>query len=536
MERIGIVDLGSGTSRLVVFAYEPGKHFRLVDEIREPVRLGEGLGREGRLSPAAMERALSALRLYADFARATELDRLEVIATSALRDAQNAPEFLRRIGEIGLPVRVLSGAEEAQYGVLAVANSFPLEEAWVMDLGGGSAQLARMDARRYAFGEAYPLGAVRLSERFLHSDPPKRGEIEDLEALARRELKEAVKGLRRERLPLVAMGGTARNLAKVAQRRRNYPLDLLHGYWLARKDLEDLLEDLLRRTVVERQRVEGLQPDRADVILAGGLVYRTVLREADLEGVWISGQGVREGYFYRHFLPPPHLVPEVRGFSVRNLFARYPQEVAHTARVRNFCRLLFRALAPLHGYGPGDERLLDEAALLHDIGMSVGYYDHHKHGEYLVMASALPGLTHREQALIGLLVRYHRKGEPKGGATSRYCSKTTANASSAWRRCCAWPSTSSAPAPGGSRRWRSPSSPNGCGWGSRRRRSPGSNWPRPANSGGFSARPLGGNSRCTGPAHHARPRPGDRLEPCSFTSSATPSRRTRPRTATTPGP
>jgi len=415
MERIGIVDLGSGTSRLVVFAYEPGKHFRLVDEIREPVRLGEGLGREGRLSPAAMERALSALRLYADFARATELDRLEVIATSALRDAQNAPEFLRRIGEIGLPVRVLSGAEEAQYGVLAVANSFPLEEAWVMDLGGGSAQLARMDARRYAFGEAYPLGAVRLSERFLHSDPPKRGEIEDLEALARRELKEAVKGLRRERLPLVAMGGTARNLAKVAQRRRNYPLDLLHGYWLARKDLEDLLEDLLRRTVVERQRVEGLQPDRADVILAGGLVYRTVLREADLEGVWISGQGVREGYFYRHFLPPPHLVPEVRGFSVRNLFARYPQEVAHTARVRNFCRQLFRALAPLHGYGPGDERLLDEAALLHDIGMSVGYYDHHKHGEYLVMASALPGLTHREQALIGLLVRYHRKGEPKGG-------------------------------------------------------------------------------------------------------------------------
>jgi exopolyphosphatase/guanosine-5'-triphosphate,3'-diphosphate pyrophosphatase len=180
--------------------------------------------------------------------------------------------------------------------------------------------------------------------------------------------------------------------------------------------LENLLEPLLRQSVAERREVEGLQPDRADVIPAGGLVYRTVLRETGLEGLWISGQGVREGYFYRYFLPPPHLVPDVRGFSVRNLFARYPQEIAHTARVRNFCRQLFRALAPLHGYGPPEERLLDEAALLHDIGMSVGYYDHHKHGEYLVMGSALPGLTHREQALLGLLVRYHRKGEPKLGS------------------------------------------------------------------------------------------------------------------------
>lgn len=416
MQRIGIVDLGSGTSRLVVFAYEPGKHFRLVDEIREPVRLGEGLGQGGRLSSAAVERAISALRLYADFAQATTLDRLEVIATSALRDAENGPEFLQRIQEIGLPVRVLSGAEEAQYGVLAVANSFAWEDAWVMDLGGGSAQISRMKGRRYAFGGAYPLGAVRLSERFLRSDPPKKSEIEELESFVRKELKEILKRLKREPLPLVAMGGTVRNLAKLAQKRRHYPLDILHGYWLSREDLENLLEALLRQSVAERREAEGLQPDRAEVIPAGGLVYRTVLREAGLEGLWISGQGVREGYFYQYFLPPPHLVPDVRGFSVRNLFARYPQEIAHTARVRNFCRQLFRALAPLHGYGPPEERLLDEAALLHDIGMSVGYYDHHKHGEYLVMGSALPGLTHREQALLGLLVRYHRKGEPKLGS------------------------------------------------------------------------------------------------------------------------
>jgi exopolyphosphatase/guanosine-5'-triphosphate,3'-diphosphate pyrophosphatase len=416
MQRIGIVDLGSGTSRLVVYLFEPGKHFRLIDEIREPVRLGEGLAGNNRLTERGMERALSALRLYADFAEATELEEMRIVATSAARDAENGPEFLRRVRELGLNIRILSGEDEARYGVMAVANSFALEEAWVMDLGGGSAQFSRMKKRCYNFGQAYPLGAVRLTEMFLRSDPPRKGEVEDLERFVRIEMREVLELVRDEPLPLVAMGGTVRNLAKMVQKQRGYPLDMVHGYWLERDALEELLERLLKMPLSERRELEGLQSDRADIIVAGGLVYRTVLREGGLKGLWVSGQGVREGVFYEEFLPAPHLLSDVRGFSVRNLFARYPQDFGHTARVRHLCRQLFRALERLHGYGPREERLLDEAALLHDIGMSVAYYDHHKHGEYLIMGAAIPGMTHREQALLGLLVRYHRKGEPRVGS------------------------------------------------------------------------------------------------------------------------
>jgi len=415
VQRLGIVDLGSGTARLVVYAYEAGRQFRLVDEIRETVRLGEGLATNNRLTKNGMQRALSALKLYADFAHATDLDQLRVVATSASRDAENGAEFLSEVHKLGLQVQVLSGEEEARYGVLAVANSSTFEEAWVMDLGGGSAQLSRMNARLYDHGLAYPLGAVRLTEMFLGSDPPKKGEVEDLERFVRKETKEVLAQVRANPLPLVAMGGTVRSLAKMVQKRHNYPLDLVHGYFLQREHLEDLVDDLLRRTVVQRLELDGLQADRADVIAAGGLVYRLVLREGGLDGLWISGQGVREGAFYREFLPAPHLLGDVRGFSIRNLFARYPQDYGHTARVRNFCRLLFRLWTPLHGYSKAEEQLLDEAAMLHDIGMSVGYYDHHKHGEYLVMSAAIPGLTHREQVLLGLLLRYHRKGEPRPG-------------------------------------------------------------------------------------------------------------------------
>jgi len=415
VQRLGIVDLGSGTARLVVYVHQPGKQFRLVDEIRETVRLGEGLATNNRLTQGGMQRALSALKLYADFAQATELGELRVIATSASRDAENSAEFMGEVRKLGLQVQVLSGEEEARYGVLAVANSFNFADAWVMDLGGGSAQFSQMQARQYREGRAYPLGAVRLTEKFLASNPPKKAEVEELERFVRREMKEVLAQVKENPLPLVAMGGAVRNLAKMAQKKKAYPLDLLHGYFLERADLEDLVRELVQRSTEERCQLEGLHADRADVIAAGGLVYRTVLREGGLDGLWISGQGIREGVFYREFLPAPHLLEDVRGFSVRNLFARYPQDYGHTSRVRHFCRLLFGALAPLHGYGQPEEQLLDEAALLHDIGMSVGYYDHHKHGEYLIMSSPIPGLTHREQALLGLLVRNHRKGEPRPG-------------------------------------------------------------------------------------------------------------------------
>jgi exopolyphosphatase/guanosine-5'-triphosphate,3'-diphosphate pyrophosphatase len=415
MQRIGIVDLGSGTSRLVVYAYQPGRSFRLVDEIRETVRLGEGLADGNRLREAGMERALAALRLYKDFAEASGLDQLSLVATSATRDAENGPAFLKKIAALGLKVQVLSGQQEAQHGVLAVANSFNLANAWVMDLGGGSAQVSRMQDRRYQYGQAYPLGGVRLTEKFLKSDPPKKAEVEDLIEFAQKQLKPVLKSMRQEPLPLVAMGGTVRNLARMVQKEKQYPLDLIHGYWFARKDLENLLDKLLALPTEKRLGLEGLQEDRADVVVAGGLVFRTVLREADLDGLWISGQGLREGAFYQHFSAEPHLLEEVRGFSVKNLFARYPQEAEHTQRVRQLCQEMFVALKPLHGYAEAEQNLLDYAAWLHDIGMAIGYYDHHKHGEYLVLSSVLPGLSHREQVLLALLVRYHRKGEPKVG-------------------------------------------------------------------------------------------------------------------------
>jgi exopolyphosphatase / guanosine-5'-triphosphate,3'-diphosphate pyrophosphatase len=413
VERIGIVDLGSGTARLVVYHYETGAWFRLTDEVRDPVRLGEGFAHKGELERPAIERALEALRMYADYAQATNLGQLEVIATSAVREAANQSEFLTRLTGLPLRFHVLSGEQEAQHGTRAVANSFDFADAWVMDLGGGSAQLSQMRDRRWTSGRAFPLGGVRLTELFFKSDPPERDQVEALEKFVRREMRVALNRVKAEPAPFVAMGGTIRNLARVIQKEMDYPLDVLHGFALERRALEGLTQKLQKLNAKGRAQVPGIHPDRADVILAGAIVYCTVMREADLEEIIISGQGVREGAFYGHFMPSPHLIPDVRRFSVQNLFRHYPQPQAHTERVRLLSRRLFEGLEELHQYSSFEARLLDDAAQLHDIGMAVNYYDHHKHSAYLVTSAAIPGLTPREQALLALLVQYHRKGDPK---------------------------------------------------------------------------------------------------------------------------
>lgn len=427
MHRLGILDLGSNTARLVVYNMERGRWFRLMGQIREPVRLGEGLGATGRLADAAMERTEAAVALFVDYAGNMDIQQLAVLGTSALRDADNGPAFLSRIESLGLEVQVLEGEEEARRGVLAVSNSFDLQDAWVVDLGGGSAQLSRMAARRFATGQAHPLGAVRLTEAYLLSDPPTSDEIRSLEAHVERHLSDQAAEIAADDAPLVVMGGTIRNLARVAQKREQYPLsDRLHGYFLRAEMLEELTEELAGRSVVERQLVPGIRADRADIVVAGALVFRWLLRRSGREGLWISGYGLREGELFRHFLEPPHLLKDIRSFSVANLLAHYARADRSTATVKHLAVQLLAGLVSLHGLGEREADLLHVAADLQDLGLAVSYYRQGRHAEYLVSAAQLNGFSHREQALIARMVRFHSKGEPTLGPLANCCESADA--------------------------------------------------------------------------------------------------------------
>ncbi|NJM08017.1 HD domain-containing protein [Candidatus Gracilibacteria bacterium] len=213
-------------------------------------------------------------------------------------------------------------------------------------------------------------------------------------------------------LTLVGLGGTVRQLARIDQKLKLYPLDKVHAYILTRDAIEAIIELLAVRNRREREQVPGLKGDRADVTLAGAVIISQLMTQSRFTNLLVSGHGLREGLFYANFLNDtnPPLLPNPREFSVYSLARTSQYEEEHAENVARHSLSLFDQLAALHGHGTWERELLRYAAILHDIGVQVGYYDHHKHSAYLVLNGSLLGFSHREIALIAYLVRNHRKG------------------------------------------------------------------------------------------------------------------------------
>jgi exopolyphosphatase / guanosine-5'-triphosphate,3'-diphosphate pyrophosphatase len=416
-ERLAVIDLGSNTFRLVVFTAGDG-WWKRTDEIFEPVRIGEGLAATGSLGREPIRRALATVHVFGQFCRANGLagDAIRAVATSAIRDADNAADFLEPAQADGtLAIRVLTREEEAHYGYLAAVNSTTIADGCVLDLGGGSMQLVRVDGRLARESESFALGAVRMTERFLADDrPAKRRELDALRAYVAGAL-DHVDWLAGTGRRLVGIGGTVRNLATAAQRAAGLPSIGVQGMIVTRAALEDLVDRLAALPPDGRAGVPGIKAARGDLILAGAVVVATVLDIGGFDAIEVTEAGLREGVFFdQHIAGVNSLFEDVRHASVVNLAAQYEVDIPHTRHVAELALGLFDELAAaeLHPGDPIERELLWAASVLHDVGMSVDYDDHHKHSRYLILNAGLPGFAPNEVAVIAQAARYHRKGMP----------------------------------------------------------------------------------------------------------------------------
>jgi exopolyphosphatase / guanosine-5'-triphosphate,3'-diphosphate pyrophosphatase len=422
MRRIAVIDMGSNSFRLVVYGYEPGGPWMLTDEIREAVRLSAGMGEERLLRPEPMERALGTAEVFASFASVAGVEDVVAVGTSAIRDAANRDELLGKVRErTGLEVRVLSAEEEARYAYIAMVNSTTLSDGFGVDLGGGSVQLMRVEDRRLRESVSLPLGAVRVSEAFLPDDEASKKQVKALRTHAR-ELLEPVDWLAGAGGRLVGVGGSLRNLASAAAKEADLPDLGVQGFLLTADALAGLVDELAARPASKRGTVPGIKPDRGDVILGAALVFQTVLEVGGFEGIEVSEEGLREGIFFERFLAPadPPLLDDVRRQSVLNLSNRFRFEPAHVRHVATLSRELYDGLARAGVVAPddADRELLWAASMVHDIGVSIAYDDHHKPSGSLVLHAGLPGFDQRELALVARTARFHRKGDPTMGELS----------------------------------------------------------------------------------------------------------------------
>lgn len=414
MRLTAVVDLGSNSFRLVVYRYEPGGAWAVWDEIRAPVRMSAGMGDDQILRPEPVARALEAVRTFVAFCRQTGIEDVQAVGTSALRRAVNGSEVVAAMESEGLALRILDGGEEAYYGGLAILNSTTVADGCGLDMGGGSVQLMRLRGRTVAESIALPLGAVRATEAFLASEQ-KSG----LKAL-RKEVRRLVAEhgwFGADQGPLAAIGGSVRNIATAAQRLQGLPNGGVQGFELTAEMVGAVVEELGGRTIEERRALPGISPDRGDVILAATVVLQTILEQAGFDSVEITEAGLREGIFFEryHGDRDPPVAPDVARASVENLLGRHEDDPGHARRVARHALAIFDGLVAACGVAAdsGDRRLLEAAALLHDIGRAVGFDDRHKHARYLILNEGLPGFTRDDMNDVAQIVRFIPKGTPE---------------------------------------------------------------------------------------------------------------------------
>ncbi len=419
-ERLAAIDIGTNSIRCIVVEASGNGSYRVLDDEKDTVRLGEGIGSTGAISDAAMQRAEQAAKRMSRLVKGLGVKGVEAVATSAVRSASNGPQLVSRLESIlDVPIRVISGEEEAELATQSALRNFDMQgqRYGVMDVGGGSVELTTAQGQVVEEHYSLELGAVVMTERFLKGDPMKHAEIEKLRGHIRSLLKKRF-GANRPLLPvMVGSGGTITAIAQMVLLHRREELPSVHGVTLLRSEIVHVLAMLQRKELSERRNIPGLSPDRADIIVAGVTVVDAMMEFFGSNSLLVNARGIREGVILQALQRYGFSANEPSDRSWRDSvldFGRNCQiEETHALQVSWIALAVFDELAKVCGLKKRDRVILETAAILHDAGAWINYESHHKHSYHLIRHANLFGLTPRERELAAQVARYHRKALPK---------------------------------------------------------------------------------------------------------------------------
>ncbi len=414
MQTISAIDVGSNAIRMVVGQVNSDQdQVTAIENIRIPVRLGQDVFSVGHIGEPTMQAALDAFLRFHKIADQFEVKDTRAVATSAMREAENSQILIDRIAQqTGIQVEIISGEEEARLVQLAVGKEINLDgkKAVLIDIGGGSIEVAILRGDKIIRTESYDIGTVRL--------------LRSLDGQAQRSfgplLREYTESVRRHikrelgKLKLDLCIGTGGNLEEMGNlRKKIFKRD--SNRLITVSELEALNEKLSNMTVDRRMKKFDLRPDRADVIVPAMMALLMIVHEAKVKEIQIPGVGLKDGVLwdmmplsFRSHLPRR----EQAWTSATRLGQKYQFDSEHGVRVAKTAHSLFDQTLVLHNLEEGERLLLEIASILHDIGHFIGTLNHDKHGYYILKNSPLIGLDERQQDIIANIVRTHRKTMP----------------------------------------------------------------------------------------------------------------------------
>ncbi len=417
MTDLAVIDIGSNSIRMVLYELGPKGTFKIRNDIKESVRLEEGMDESDCISAHKINQALKTLAMFRRVCDVIECDEIIAVGTEVLRSAQNSQEFLDRVRkEIGIEIRVLTGEEEAYFDYIGVIHSMELKQALLMDIGGGSTELIRVRKGILHESISLPYGAINLTRKFklngkLESDKEKK-----MKSFFR-ELYSTVPWLEEmqdQDYELVGIGGSLRAMAKIDRRRRDYPLDIVHHYSFKAKDAREVYDLLKSKSLSQRTKIKGLDDDRADIMVAPVASATELISYCNIDRITISGNGLREGLVYDYIYRTRTWqrgsnIETPLDLSIRSVIITSHLNAVHAENVHNLARNMYNCLQPLHHLSGDNDKIIRTAAMLHDSGASIRYYNHARHSFYVVLNSGLNGLTHRELLMSAYVAAAHYK-------------------------------------------------------------------------------------------------------------------------------
>lgn len=415
MEKIGIIDLGSNTARLVIVQILAGGHFIVVDQLKESVRLGKDMERDGFLKPQRIQETLKTLKMFRRLCDAHGIERIIAVATAAVRRAKNQRSFLDEVATTcGIKLKVLSAEEEALLVYRGVINTMDIPKGVIIEIGGGSTKLVYYNRRNLLHYETLPFGAVTLSELFSNDGLSSEEQASKVEEFFTEQLKK-IEWLNEidEDAQLIGVGGSCRSLARISKVMKKSPYSVVHNYHIPLDDFTIIYNTLKTLDLDKKKRIKGVSSSRVDILPSALSAVNAFIKYKKFNEITIAGCGLREGLMFNYAMPITNEKPisDVLTYSLQTLVQYYNCNVGHVEQVLNISVQLFKQLRVLHKFPRQYLRILKVAAYLHDAGTTIKYYDYQKHSSYIILNSSLYGISHREIVLASLIVSVHKNDD-----------------------------------------------------------------------------------------------------------------------------
>ncbi len=424
MEKIGIIDLGSNSARLVIVEIFDENYFVVVDELKESVRLGQDMDRDGFLKPQRVAETIKTLKMFKRLCDSSGVTRIIAVATAAVRRAKNQRSFLDEIqATVGIRVDVLSEEEEATLVYRGVINSMDVPKGIILEIGGGSTKIIYYNRRSILHFVTLGFGAVTLTDLFKNDGLSPEKQAERVEEFFIEQFKK-IEWLSEVEpdTQMIGVGGSFRNLYKMNRIVRKYPLNTVHNYQFEVEDFRFIYDTVRVLDVEKRKRIRGLSPARADIMPAAMAIIKAFTDYLHIESFTISGCGLREGIMFNEAIPltVERPISDVLSYSLNTLVKYYGCDEKHVEHVVHLAIQLFKQLRVLHKFPRIYLKVLKIAASLHDAGTRVRWYNNQNHSRYMILNAGLYGATHREIVLAAFVAGCHRKEDVNPADWAKY--------------------------------------------------------------------------------------------------------------------